>query len=78
MTGVGETSLKPWPKAKPTATSYCIVQTPACGCIFSALPSSLIHHDLIEYSPCLGPAPGAGDTVVNQAGEVPALLELMS
>ena len=32
----------------------------------------------VELPPPPGPVPGAGDTVVSQAGEVPALLELTS
>lgn len=49
----GEVSLKPWQKAQLTSTALCIFRTP--GCIFSALPSSLIHHVLTEHSACVWP-----------------------
>lgn len=55
-------------------SSLCVLHSRR---IFSALPWSLIHHVLLRLT-LPGPVPGAGDAVVSQAGEVPALLELTS
>ena len=48
MTGVGEMSLYPWQKAQLTSTPLRVFCTP--GCIFSALPWSLIHHVLLRLT----------------------------
>lgn len=69
-------SLKPWHKAQLALTSFHVFRTP--GCIFSALPESLIHSVLTETQPLSGPVPGAGGTGLSQAGKVTALLELTS
>lgn len=72
MTAVGEPILKPWQNAQFASSPFCIFWPPSCD--FNALPPLLPPHALRGPHPASGAAPGAGDTVVSQAGEVPVLL----